>query len=197
MRKIPTLFRREYENGRVRAITEEVTPGLEWVLAGEGLATVKIDGSCCAVIDGRFHRRYDAKRGKTPPEGAIPCGEPDPVTGHWPHWLPVDPMDKGANWHLAAYYNSGGANLRDGTYEAIGPHFRSNPYGLTHDILVMHGRAIVADAPRSFAGLRDYLRDHVIEGFVFWRDGEPRCKIKRSDFGFRWPAEDVEKSFLK
>ena len=21
---------------------------------------------------------------------------------------------------------------------------------------------------------------------VFWKDGEPRCKIKRSDFGFKW-----------
>ena len=29
---------------------------------------------------------------------------------------------------------------------------------------------------------------------VFWKDGEPRCKIKRSDFGFPWPdsAEEME-----
>ena len=25
-------------------------------------------------------------------------------------------------------------------------------------------------------------------GIVFWKDGEPRCKIKRSDFGFKWPV---------
>ena len=22
---------------------------------------------------------------------------------------------------------------------------------------------------------------------VFWKDGSPQCKIKRSDFGFKWP----------
>ncbi len=28
--------------------------------------------------------------------------------------------------------------------------------------------------------------EHYIEGIVFWKDGEPRCKIKRSDFGLEW-----------
>ena len=32
----------------------------------------------------------------------------------------------------------------------------------------------------------DYLKEHYIEGIVFWKDGEPGCKIKRSDFGFEW-----------
>ena len=32
----------------------------------------------------------------------------------------------------------------------------------------------------------DYLEIHVIEGIVFWKDGHPRCKIKRKDFGFPW-----------
>ena len=46
---------------------------------------------------------------------------------------------------------------------------------------------MIRDCPRTFEGLRDYLREHEIEGIVFWKDGEPRCKIKRSDFGFKWP----------
>lgn len=25
------------------------------------------------------------------------------------------------------------------------------------------------------------------EGLVFWLNGEPVCKIKRTDFGFKWP----------
>ena len=37
MKKIPTLFKRVYTDGRVTGITDEVNPGLEWVLAGEGL----------------------------------------------------------------------------------------------------------------------------------------------------------------
>ena len=89
----------------------------------------------------------------------------------------------------SGYFNSGGVNLSDGTYEAIGPHFQSNPYKLTYDVLVRHGREIVKDVPRSFEGLREYLRDHEIEGLVFWRNGEPQCKIKRSDFGFTWPPK--------
>ena len=50
MKKIPTLFVREFENHRVVKVTDQVTQGLEWVLEGEGVATVKIDGSCCAII---------------------------------------------------------------------------------------------------------------------------------------------------
>ena len=195
MKKIPTLFKRMYDGKRVKGIIDEVLPGMEWVLAGEGLATVKIDGTCCAVIDGKFHRRYDAKRVRKPPAGAIPCCDPDPTTGHWPHWLPVDSKDRGSNWHLAAYYNAGGIGLPDGTCEAIGPHFQSNPYALTYDILEKHGKRIIKNAPRCFDGLCEYLRVHNIEGIVFWKGGEPRCKIKRSDFGFKWPDEDLRIEF--
>lgn len=195
MKKMPTLFKRIYDGNRVKGIIDEVLPGMEWVLAGEGLATVKIDGTCCAIIGGKFHRRYDAKRGRKPPAGAIPCCDPDPTTGHWPHWLPVDSKDRGSNWHLAAYYNVGGIWLPDGTYEAIGPHFQNNPYALTYDILEKHGNRIIKDAPRSFDGLCEYLRVHNIEGIVFWKDGEPRCKIKRSDFGFKWPDENLQVEF--
>lgn len=187
MKKIPTLFKRIYDEKHNKSITSEITPGMEWVLNGEGIATIKIDGTCCAIIDGVFYRRYDAKHGKVPPANAIACCEPDPITGHWPHWLPVDESDKGAFWHIEAYRNSEGEKLEDGTYEAIGPHFQSNPYKLDKDILVKHGSEIV-EVPRTFDGLKEYLEKHMIEGIVFWKDGEPQCKIKRSDFGFKWPA---------
>ena len=29
-------------------------------------------------------------------------------------------------------------------------------------------------------------RESYEEGLVFWKDGKPRCKIKRTDFGFEW-----------
>ena len=41
-------------------------------------------------------------------------------------------------------------------------------------------------ADRSFESIKQYLRDNNIEGIVFWLDGEPKCKIKRTDFGFVW-----------
>ncbi len=63
MKKMPTLFQREFDNHRVVAIRPELTsPDLAWVLAGEGLATEKIDGACCAIIGGKFYKRYDAKK---------------------------------------------------------------------------------------------------------------------------------------
>ena len=102
MKKIPTLFKREFLDHHVINISPVLSsPDLAWVLAGEGVATEKIDGACCAIIDGQFYKRYDAKKNKkgvmkTPPAGAIPCDDPDPVTGHWPHWMLID-GDPGAS----------------------------------------------------------------------------------------------------
>lgn len=186
MKKIPTLFERLFENHKVVAISPEVTPGMEWALNGEGVATIKFDGSCCAIIDGVFYKRYDAKKGKNPPEGAIPCCDPDPVTGHHPHWVKVDPNNPADKWFVAAKEVSG--VLGDGTYEAIGLHFNGNPYKKLDDVLIPHGHHFV-DVPRTFAGIRDFLTEHEIEGLVFWKDGEPQCKIKRTDFGLAWPIK--------
>ena len=192
MKKIPTLFEREYKDHKVVGIKPTLSsPDLQWVLDGEGEATLKIDGSCCAVIDGLFYRRYDAKKGKTPPENAIPCSDPDPVTGHWPHWVPAPASDNdpASRWYVAALqdYILNNGLPEDGTYEAVGPHFQGNPYKLETDTLVEHG-LVVLDVERSFDGIRNYLQQNEIEGIVFWKDGEPQCKIKRSDFGFQWPV---------
>ena len=193
MKKIPTLFKREFDGHRVVKVLPEVIDGMEWVLNGEGIATVKHDGSCCAIIGGKFYLRYDAKNGKPIPDGAIKCqDEADPVTGHLPCWIPYNPDDKGMKWYFAAYKNFVEGHEcetfvpKDGTYEAIGLHFNGNMYNLNSDILVPHGKYIIEDCPRTFEGIRDYLKDHFIEGIVFWKDGEPKCKIKRSDFGFEW-----------
>lgn len=189
MKKIPTLFVREFENHNVKSIKPVLTSEtLRWVLDGEGTATVKYDGACCAIIDGKFYRRYDAKKGKKPPKDAIPCDDPDPVTGHWPHWVPVKEDDPASKWFLAAKADreaNDGDVLENGTYEAIGPHFQGNPYGLEVDTLVRHGLVCV-DVERSFDGIRSYLEDHNIEGIVFWKNEKPWCKIKRTDFGFEW-----------
>lgn len=189
MKKIPTLFEREFdERGRIKRVLETPKPGFEWVFDGEGVATEKVDGACCAIIGGKFYKRFDAKEGRKIPDGAIPCMPMrDPYTGHWPHWLPVDFERGGDKWFVAAYKNSPWIT-EDGTYESVGPHFQNNPYGLDEDCLEKHGRIVIHDCPRTFDGIREYLRTHEIEGIVFWKDGEPKCKIKRSDFGFKWPV---------
>lgn len=188
MKKIPTLFEREFNNHKVVDIKPNVTEGMGWVLEGEGVATVKIDGSCCAIINGVFYKRYDAKKGKKAPEGAIPCCEPDAVTGHHPHWARVNENNPADKWYVAAYKKLN--NKQDGTYEAIGEHFQGNPYHIIGDILVPHGQGVV-EIERTFEGIKKYLSENYIEGIVFWKDGEPKCKIKRSDFGFPWNIGDT------
>lgn len=189
MKKIPTLFEREFDDrGKLKRVLETPKPGFEWVFDGEGVATEKVDGACCAIIGGKFYKRFDAKEGRKIPDGAIPCMPMrDPYTGHCPHWLPVDFERGGDKWFVAAYKNSPWIT-EDGTYEAVGPHFQNNPYGLDEDCLEKHGRIVIHDCPRTFEGIREYLRTHEIEGIVFWKDGKPMCKIKRSDFGFKWPV---------
>ena len=191
MKKIPTLFEREYgDDGGVIAVKPIVRSGLGWVLEGEGEATEKVDGACCAIIDGRLWKRFDAKPGRKIPPGAIPCiTRADPITGHWPHWVLVDEKSSGDKWFVEAYKNTPW-NREDGTYEAVGVHFQSNPYGLDADFLERHGRIKIKDCPRTFDGIREYLRTHAIEGIVFYKDGDPRCKIKRTDFGFPWPIKE-------
>ena len=185
MKKIPTLFVREYDSGGV-ILRREVKEGFGWVLEGEGEATEKVDGAACAIINGTLYKRYDAKWGKEVPKGAIPCQDaPDPYTGHFPHWVKVDTRIAADKWFVQAWANTPWV-YGDGTYEAIGLHFQGNPYGLDADFLEKHGRIKIKDFPRDFDGMKEYFRTHYIEGVVFWKDGEPKCKIKRSDFGFRW-----------
>jgi hypothetical protein len=194
MKKIPTLFKRIYEGHKIVGITPEITEGCEEAFL-KGVATVKIDGSCCAVIDGKFYKRYDAKKGKPIPEGAIKCQEePDPITGHFPCWVQVDAVNPADKWFReAARYMSGNYayKLLDGTYEAIGKHFQGNPYGLDYDTLERHGIETVSDLERTFEGVHEWLRAHNVEGIVFWLDDKPVCKIKRSDFGLEWPVKEA------
>lgn len=191
MKKIPTLFERIYENHKIVGITDKITPGCEEAFL-KGEATVKFDGSCCAIINGEFYKRYDCKKGKIPPEGAIPCCDPDPITGHWPHWVKVDPENPADKWFYTAYINSDSEFLQDGTYEACGPHFQKNPYGLYCDELIKHG-CLLINVNRDFESIKEYLEDNKIEGIVFWLNSEPVCKIKRSDFGFEWPIKEDAK----
>ena len=185
MKKIPTLFERIYIDHKTVETTKKITKGMEWVLQGEGIATVKIDGACCAIINQKFYRRYDCKKGKQPPHGFIPCCDPDKITGHWPGWIECNRSNPDDKWFWNAYDNYTTELYSDGTYEATGLHFQSNPYNLLDDILIKHGEKQIF-VVRTFEGIKKCLSENYIEGLVFWKDGEPQCKIKRSDFGFEW-----------
>ena len=223
MKKIPTLFKRVFDEHHHKSITKEVTPGCEVVLEGKTISTVKWDGACCAIIGGEIYKRYDAKQkyGKKPPEGAIPCQkEPDPITGHWPHWVKCEQSKPEDKYFFEAFnrYKSGMhpdefskflcSDNEIRTYEAIGPAWQGNPYKLKYNQLIRHGDDVILAiedgifrickdldgnrVEKIYTLLHDFLKEKRIEGVVFWFNSSPICKIKRSDFGFVWPPKDGE-----
>ncbi len=185
MKKIISLFQRNHDGDRL--VRDEVTPGAEWVLAGEGLATVKYDGTACIIRYGELFRRYDRKSGRAAPDGWEPCElVPDPNTGHWPGWVPVGdgPEDQ---YHREALFNT----LPDGPYELCGPKVQGNPHRLTYHILRPHGHACLPIAALNYDAIREHLRHAHIEGIV-WHHADGRMvKIKRRDFGLEWPVEEA------
>lgn len=71
MQKIPTLFVRDF-NARPAHVIPQITPGCEWVTAGDGEATRKYDGTCVMLDEaGEWWARREVKAGKTPPAGYV------------------------------------------------------------------------------------------------------------------------------
>lgn len=185
MEKIVSLFQRNYDGDRL--VRDEIVSGAEWVVAGEGIATRKFDGTCCRVKDGVLWKRYDAKAGKVPPLGFEPAqGESDPITGHFPGWVKVG-EGSDDRWHREAWAEGRDALLiaGDATYELCGPKVQGNPEGFERHTLVRHGAYGLASAPRTYDGLRAYLADGRFEGIVWWHQDGRKVKIKARDFGFR------------
>ncbi len=215
MKKIPTLFIRNPKN--MSRVTRDVHPDCEWVMAGDGIATVKIDGTACWWHEGKLWKRYTVKEGRTPPVDFVKTGEPDPVTGKQAGWTAVGegPEDK---FHREALVNLQAGHLyylpEEGeTYELIGPKVQSNPYGLPEHLLIRHTDLIcMKDIPRDFAGIKDCLgwatymisrltresserkeevkHEGLVEGIVWHHEDGRMAKIKRKDFGLPWPVKE-------
>ena len=197
MRKIISLFQRNYAGDHL--VRNEVVPGAEWVVAGEGVATRKFDGTCCMVRDGKLYKRYEVKPGGQPPANFEPANEVDEITGKQQGWMPVGdgPEDRwhreafarGTCWQPSPYDNGYGfgidRSLADGTYELIGPKVQGNPEGAMIHCLVSHGRSELHDCPRDYEGLRNYLATHNIEGVVWHHEDGRMVKIKGKDFGLK------------
>lgn len=206
MKKIPIVFKRLHLTGPANEVIDEVTPGCEWVLAGEGKATLKWDGTACMIQNGVLYARYDRKRRRatriTPgmplegykpvPNGWIACQEPDEITGHWPGWVPVTWEPKYI-YHLEAFHEPRAIRpLREGTCELVGPKVQGNPHEIERHILTPHGANVAyeQEGPRTFDSIRSSIEGHIHhEGIVFWHDDGRMAKIKRRDFGFDWPIK--------
>jgi hypothetical protein len=178
MKKIPTIFMRDMTK-QPALVTPEWNPKCLWVRDGEGVATAKIDGTCCMVSGGKLFKRRECKDTDPVPDGFELC-ERDVITGKSFGWVPVGdgPEDK---WHREAF-----TGQEDGTYELIGPKVQKNKYSLGSHELLRHGALQNSAVPREFEALREYLRNQEIEGYVWHHSDGRMAKIKRRDFGFRW-----------
>lgn len=179
MKKIPTVFERDWEGDRSRVI-DKVHPGCEWVLAGEGTAKRKYDGMCCMLRGGNLFKRRELRSGDAPPPNfeQVDC---DQETGKIIGWVPVGdgPEDK---WFRECDL----AGLGDGTYELLGPKVQGNVEKRTAHVLQRHDMArTYPGAPRTFEELRAWLIGQDIEGLVFHHPDGRMAKIKLKDFGLK------------
>ncbi|PKV82796.1 hypothetical protein [Streptomyces sp. TLI_146] len=186
MEKIPTLFVRNPEDRRY--VLDQVHADCTWVLAGEGVATRKYDGTCVMYDGTAWWARREVKPGKTPPPD-FQAISTDDITGRTVGWEPVQ-QSGFAKFHAEALANKAqfaAEAFKPGTYELIGPKINGNPEGEPRHWLIAHAEADVISLPgRTFGELRATVLqladvDHA-EGLVFHHPDGRMAKIKARDF---------------
>ncbi len=183
MEKIPTIF----ERGQDFKVIDKVREGCEWVFAGEGAATEKLDGTnvrltiragqCVRVEKRRNPTKVQKKNG---------------IIDGW--YVDADEHGKEDKWIFEAVRNTDLSSWPDGEHacEAIGPKIQGNPLGLESHVCVPFNLKIpvYGEIPRSYGGLRtalaqlesEYSPQHLAEGIVFHNPDGRRAKVKRKDF---------------
>jgi hypothetical protein len=186
MRKIPTVFKRDPDD--LKRVLPQVTPGCEWVLAGEGVPTRKYDGTCCMFDGLMWWARREVKAGKQVPDDFRP-EETDETTGKTVGWVPMV-QSAFAKWHAEAVANYAmdyGEGPAPGTYELVGPKVNGNPERSDDHRLIRHADADVIreEDARDFATLRSMvlgLGESGIEGVVWHHPDGRMAKLKGRDF---------------
>lgn len=188
MRKIPTLFvRDQYER---RYVTSEVTPGCEWVLDGEGVATRKYDGTCVMlrIEDGEIVglARREVKLGKPAPSRWEQITCLDPVTEKWIGWEPIE--QSGFVFPFAEALSQvkdlvPDASPAPGTYELCGPKINGNPERFAFHVLVSHDLAehVDVDVTGGYLTIRAVVARLPYEGVVWHHPDGRMTKLKRRD----------------
>lgn len=192
MRKIPTIFKRDPEN--MKYVLPEIVPGCEWVLAGEGTATRKYDGTCCKFDGERWWARREVRPGRQPPEG-FQAVETDDITKKTVGWEPME-QSAFAKWHAEAVGNMSELLAPPtvfiaGTYELCGPKVNGNPESFDQHELIYHAAAQqlhitppepIDDVDMEFRTLRDWLLVMPYEGIVWHHPDGRMAKLKKRDF---------------
>jgi len=202
MQKIQTVLRRDPDD--MSRVLPEVTPGCEWVLAGEGVSTRKYDGTCTMLsADGRWWARREVKPGKELPPG-YEAVDTDPVTRKIVGWEPIDQspfvkafrdaLDERAQVVETVPGLAGRAVVwQAGTYELCGPKVNGNPERFERHQLVRHADAEVIDMAEDLeAGGLPWTVDEVMhvvrwagergwEGVVWHHPDGRMAKLKVRD----------------
>lgn len=183
MEKIPTIF----ERGDDFKVTPRQRAGCEWVFAGEGVATEKLDGTNIrlTVRSGQVVR---VEKRRNPSKAQKQQG----VIDGW--YVDADEHGREDKWIFEAVRATSTSGWPDGEHsaEALGPSIQGNQLGLERGVCVPFNLEVPVyeDVPRTFEGLRDalaslesrYAPGHLAEGIVFHHPDGRRAKIKRKDF---------------
>jgi hypothetical protein len=182
MEKIPTLFKRDFEHSHGRYVTEEITPGCEWVFDEEGTATRKYDGTCVMYDGEKWWARREVKPDSAPPAGFVALGTDD-TTGKTIGYEPIEQSGFYKFWQEAV---STSDDWIPGTYELCGPKVNGNPEGYSTHELVQHEYADVLgpSEPITYQSLHDWLTspEFIYEGIVWHHPDGRMAKIKKRDF---------------
>lgn len=181
MQKIPTLFiRSERDPFRV---TETVHPDAAWVLAGEGVPTIKRDGTNVRVTVQAGKLVWIEKR-RNP-------GREEKALGVEPYYIGAMRDDKSNKHIFAAVDAEDFSTWPEGQHpcEALGPMIQggveSDQPGLYPFLL--RPLPFPGD-PRAFSEIREALASVVCEGIVWHHPDGRMAKVKRTDFGLHWPV---------
>lgn len=190
MKKIISLFQRNYDGDRL--VRNEVVPNAEWVLAGEGIATRKFDGTCCLVRNGKLYKRHEVKPGGKPPLNFESANEVDKTTGKQQGWIPVGESNED-RWHREGFARLMASGLcipdMEFTCELCGPKVQGNPENVENHTLIVHSGLKGEDCPRDFNGIKAWLAVRDIEGIVWHHPDGRMVKIKKKDFGLKRKPE--------
>lgn len=192
MNKIPTLFLRGPDFGVIPVLT----PGTEWVIAGEGIPTEKLDG-CGIRVTVAGGTLFAVEKRRNPTREQKEAGEE-------PGYVEAAPDDPANKWLLEAARNIHGIHSwLDGLYscEAIGPKIQGNPLRLTehrayrldwHMLPLVDVSVVTGDVGATFEALKNQMltlesqfmpHSGILAEGVVWHhlDGR-RTKLKRKDF---------------
>lgn len=184
-KKIPTALLRDPSN-RAKVLPE-ITPGCEWVFAGEGRPTRKFDGTCVMFDGTSWWARREIKPGKGAPEGYVEVDH-DPVTGKTQGWEPMENSGYAKFLHEALDHHPD-VTYTPGTYELMGPKIQGNPEGFEKHEVRLHEYAPTIEA---LVGAHDpievseiLISTHQGTGYegVVWHHPDGRmAKLKARDF---------------